>query len=215
MTIFRLFANATVALIDTGSKKLLITCAHVWHEFLDYRQGVPTARLYTIFANGFGFPIHLADEPLDVDQGIDLAVFEAKPENWDMGHKEFYRIDRWPIPKAKNGDPLIFLGFPGAARDTLSGFGNFQYASFGMIVSDVSDRKLVIVGRHSDGQLLDNFGNKVPPMSVGGLSGSPAYVRDGKARFLLTGFVQMGRTSSDDIFLTHASFLNRDGTLRH
>lgn len=208
-------ANGTIALLDTGSKKLLVTCAHVWQGFVDYKLSVPTARLCTIFASGFGFPINLGDEPIDFDDGLDLAVFEAKPEKWNMGHKEFYRIDRWPIAKAKTKDPITFVGFPGAGRDAKAGLGNFGYASFGMIVSDVSDRKLVIAGRHSDGHLLDNQGNKLPPMSIAGLSGSPAYVRDGKARFLLAGFVQMGRTSSDDMFLTHAAFLKRDGTLRH
>lgn len=210
-----IYANGTVALVDTGKKKLLITCFHVWEQFQEYKREVPGGCLCTVFANGFGHPINLVEEPLDQDAGIDLVVFEAKPALWNMGYKEFYRVERWPIPRAKANDPIAFVGFPGACRNTTADFGNFGYSSFGLVVSDVSDRKLVIAGRYSDGCLLDNDGNKLPPISMGGLSGCPAYVRDGKARFLLAGFVQMGRTSCDDLFLTHATFLNPDGTLKH
>jgi hypothetical protein len=153
---------------------------------------------------------------IDSEPGIDLVVFRARPEAWDMGYKEFYRIDRWPIPRAKVHDPIAFIGFPGGGRRTSDRVGNFTYSAFGLSVSDVSDRKLVIAGKSNDTRsLCDNDGNAIPPISMGGLSGSPAYVRTGTAQFRLAGFVQMGRASSDDIFLTHASFLNRDGTLIH
>jgi hypothetical protein len=209
-------ASATVALLDAGLKKLLVTCFHVWDEFLDYRASTPSACLCTVFVNGFGPPVVVRDEALvDSDPGVDLAIFQASPEEWDMGCKEFYRIERWPIPNARVGDPIAFIGFRGAGRYTSHGVGNFTYSAFGLSVSDVSDRKLVIAGGSSDKRSLwDNNGNAISPISMGGLSGSPAYVRTGTEGFLLAGFVQMGRTSSDDIFLTNASVLNRDGTLR-
>jgi hypothetical protein len=132
-----------------------------------------------------------------------------------MGRKEFYRVERWPIPKAKVGDPITFVGFPGKARVTTDELGNFQYSAFGLTVSAVSERKFVITGKGPNrGILRDNGGNIVPPMALGGMSGSPAYVRDRRAGFQLAGFVQMGNTSSDDLFFTSASFLNRNGTLR-
>lgn len=208
-------ANGTVALLDTGQRKVLVTCFHVWDEFQTYKRKVPTGCLCTVFVGGFASPISIPDDALiDSDKGLDLAVIEATPNIWDMGYKEFCQTDRWPIPKAKVGSPIAFVGFPGAARITDEHIGNFQYSAFGVTVSDVSDRKLAIAGKGKGrGRLLDNAGNEVPPISMGGLSGAPAYVRDGNARFLLAGFVQMGRTSSDDLFLTHANALNRDGTL--
>jgi hypothetical protein len=207
-------ANGTTALLDTGQRKVLVTCFHVWDEFQIYSDKIPTACLCTIFSNGFRFPIGIpATALIDSDEGLDLAVIEATPEIWDMGYKEFYRIERWPIPKAMVGSPIAFVGFPGEARITNEHGGNFQYSAFGVTVAGVSDRKIVIAGKGEPGNLLDNDGNKLPPMLMEGLSGAPAYARDGKARFLLAGFVQMGKTSSDDLFLTHASVLNRDGTL--
>jgi hypothetical protein len=210
-------SNGTVALLDTGQKKILVTCSHVWEAFQKYRDDTLTGCLCTVFANGPGWPVVIPGEAMiDSDAGLDLVVFEARPAAWNMGYKEFYRIDQWPIPKAKKDDPVGFIGFPGKARQTGQGIGNFGYASFGLGVSDVSDRGLVIArAPNSEGHLVDNDGKELPPLDVGGLSGSPAYVRDRKARFLLAGFVRMGATTSDDIFLTHAAFLNRDGTLKH
>jgi hypothetical protein len=91
---------------------------------------------------------------------------------------------------------------------------DFRYSFFGSIVSDVSDRKLIIAKRGT-ARLLDNDNRDIPPINIGGLSGSPAYIRKVGGSFELAGFVQMGAMSNSDIFLTHATFVNRDGTLQH
>jgi len=52
--------NAPVALIDGRQRTFLVTCCHVLDEFNDYRKSVRTARLATVFANGFGEPVLLA-----------------------------------------------------------------------------------------------------------------------------------------------------------
>lgn len=207
--------NGTLALIDGGQRTFLVTCCHVWDGFIDYRNRVSTARLASVFADGFGAPILLAEERLiDCDRELDLAVFEASPADWNCGHKEFYRPDRWPIPCAKQGSPIAFVGFAGAGRHAQGAIGDFRYSAFGLTVTSSSDRKMVLAMDQSHGQLRDNDGQPTSAMPMGGLSGSPAYVRSMTGRFSLAGFVQMGQTSDDDIFLTHASFLNQDGTLR-
>ncbi len=207
--------NGTVGLIDTGDKELLVTCQHVWAGFQKFKTEHLTARLATVFANGFGHPVTIPESALiDADAALDLATFEATPEQWDMGSKEFFKTIRWPIPRARRGNPLIFLGFAGEGRRTSSTFGLFSYSSFTLSVADSSDRKIVVAkggGRH---ELIGRDGKPMPPMAMGGLSGSPAYVLKGLGCFELAGFVQMGETSADDIFLTHASFLNRDGTIQ-
>lgn len=208
-------ANGTVGLIDTGQKKLLVTCAHVWTEFENFRAKNPSAQLAVIFADGFGHPEYITNErPLDYDQDLDLAVFEAHPESWNMATKQFYRIDRWPVPKVRQGDLIAFLGFAGVGRHTGPGFGAFNYSFFGLSVTASSDRKVVLDDQTSSRKLFDNEGNSIPPMEMGGMSGSPAYVRSRWGTISLAGFVQMGRTSDGMIFLTHAAFLNADGTLQ-
>jgi hypothetical protein len=209
-------ANGTIALLDTGEKLVLMTCNHVLDAFHEYKQKQGTGCLCTVFDGYVRRPIVIDENTvIDADQGVDLAVFPAFPQSWPMGTKEFYRVERWPIPKAKVGDPISFIGFPGNARVTTDALGNFQYSSFGLTVSDVSDRKFVIRGDGPDrGRLEDNDGNLIQPIALRGMSGSPAYVRDKRAGFQLAGFVQMGDSSSDDLFFTHASVLNRDGSLR-
>lgn len=205
-------ANGTVGLIDTGQKKLLVTCAHVWTGFEDLRLTHPSSQLAVIFASGYAKPERINKTNLiDFDAGLDLAVFEACPE-WNMGHKEFYRITRWPVPQAKVGQPIAFLGFAGTGRKTSAHWGQFSYSVFGLSVNCTSDRKLV-TNSPSKGTLFFDDGKPIGPIDIRGMSGSPAYVRDRKGGFNLAAFVQMGHMSDDSIFLTHASFLNPDGTL--
>ena len=75
-------ANGTVALVDTGERKLLVTCSHVWDEFEEYMQGFPAACLCTVFASGWGHPIRLRKGPVQIDRDIDLAVSDAWPRLW-------------------------------------------------------------------------------------------------------------------------------------
>ncbi len=46
--------NATLALVDTGLRQLLVTCCHVWHGFIDYADQHPGAQLATVFHSGYG-----------------------------------------------------------------------------------------------------------------------------------------------------------------
>ena len=210
-----IYANGTVGLIDTGKKKLLVTCAHVWSEFLNYRSKNPLARLSVIFENGPGLPEQILDSSLlGFDDGIDMAVFEAHPERWRMGKKQFHRVPFWPIPKARDGDLVAFLGFSGRSRKTNPQLGMFNYSVFGMTVTNSSDRKIIFASPEGGRRVLNNDDNPVPGLSIGGMSGSPAFVRDHFGEFHLTGFIQMGRDSSSHIFATHAFFLNADGSLR-
>jgi hypothetical protein len=207
-----IYANGTLALVDTGELKLVVTSSHVWDEFQKYKQEVPTACLCSVFASCWGYSVRLPEQPLYIDREIDLVVFEAMPGSWKMGCKEYYRVERWPIPKAAVKDKIEFMGFPGKYRETAVNSANFGASYFEFEVLAVSDRKIVSAGA-SDHRFLDNDDKEVPPIEMGGLSGSPGYVRDTKGRLSLVGFVQMGETSSDYLFLTHAAFLRRDGTL--
>ena len=59
--------NGTAALIDTGIRRILVTCEHVWSEFLKFRLEYSEARLATVFRYGHGSP-----------QGVWLAVKESQ-----------------------------------------------------------------------------------------------------------------------------------------
>ena len=206
--------NGTVALLNTGRRKLLVTCHHVWSGFEEYRKEHPSARLGTVFADGFGQPVFVDElAMLDWDEGLDILIFEAAPHRWPMGGKEFFRIHHWPIPKAQKGEIVAFLGFAGEGRNTAGNIGQFSYTFFGLSITDSSYGRAVLAKDSSPRHLYHDDGTPRTPMRMGGLSGSPAYVRDRTGAFSLTGFVSMGNTSADDIFLTHAAFINPDGSL--
>jgi hypothetical protein len=206
--------NATVGLIYTGQKKLLVTSAHVWTGFQDYKSENPRASLAVLFVNGPGHPEFLDESFLiDYDADLDLAVFDTSPK-WHVGRKEFYTVFKWPISKAYEGDKIAFLGFAAIGREITHYEGRFSYSSFGLVVTSVSDRKLFIDNSDKENPVLNNFGEVVKKVELGGMSGSPVYVLNAQGNFRLVGFVQMGRTTDNPIFVTHAHFLNKDGTLK-
>lgn len=213
-----IYANGTVGLVDTGEKKLLITCAHVWDGFLDFRLKHPSAQLAVTFSGGIGPPEILDRDPWALDRDLDLAVFTAKPDTWQMGLKTFYKIPSWPVPESVVGNAVAFQGFPGVGRRTSAFVGEFRYSFFGLGVSSVSRRRVMLSKSRGDRQLRDNAGNAIPPISIGGISGSPAYVlarmtNSPVVDFRLAGIVVEGSTSDGTVFLTHLSALRPDGTL--
>ena len=205
--------NGTAALIDTGSRKLLVTCEHVLSEFLNFRAGNSEAVLVAVFRNGCGLQI-LLDSLIDHDEKLDLAVFDASFPKQTLDYKGFYRIHRFPVADPRPRQPISFVGFPSEARrsPTPGILGNFGYASFGLTVSDVSD-SLIILANTDPRILRDGAGNVVPPINVGGMSGAPAYTRTSSGGFNLVGFVRAGNNSNTDIRLSKASFLREDGSL--
>jgi hypothetical protein len=206
-------ANGTVALIDTGSRRVLVTCEHVWSYFVNFRIEHKEARFAVVFRNGPGLPIHVDDASLiDCDTELDLAVFDAGLFDEAKGFKEFYRIYRFPVVDPKPRQPISFVGFPGEARRGSEVVGHFGYSSFGLTVSDVSSSLIVLA--NTDPRILrDNHGNQVPPIDIGGMSGAPAYTRTSSGGFNLVGFVRAGNNSNTDIRLSKASFLREDGKL--
>jgi hypothetical protein len=208
-----IYANGTVALIDTGRRKLFVTCDHVWSEFANFRKDNADARMAVICRTGACVPIYIDDATLiDCDKELDLAVFDANSAEKTMIYKEFYKIYRFPIADPKPGKPISFIGFPAEARRVTEELGNFGYSSFGLIVSDVSD-SMILLANNDPRILRDNRGNQAPPGDIGGMSGAPAYVRPLSGGFDLAGFVRAGDRSDTDIRLSKASFLREDGSL--
>jgi hypothetical protein len=206
-------ANGTVALIDTGSRKILVTCAHVWFEFLKFRQENNGAILSMKFRYGRGALTGILDAALiDCDEQLDLAVFATNLPEDILGHKRFFKIDNFPIADPKPRQPISCVGFPGEARRVSETGMNFGYASLGLTVSDVSHSQILLAS--NDPRVLrDGVGRLAAPINLGGMSGAPAYTRTASAGFNLAGFVRAGNKSDSDIRLSKASFLRQDGRL--
>lgn len=220
--------NGTYSLIDTGKNQLLVTCHHVWQAYLDCRTKNPDAALCINLGDGdasitFNFPErHLISDDAD----LDLAVFDFEPSQIrangiKINHqKEWFVVRRWPILKARDGDHIVLMGFPGERVKKEGIHCTFRTQVLPLKISHAGDK---VIYAFNEGPNVEVFNDT--KSWLGGLSGSPAYAlgNDGAS---LVGFVKSGfkqteankSLSSDSIFsgsllLTHANFLQQDGTL--
>jgi hypothetical protein len=113
--------NGTYSLIDTGEKRLLVTCQHVWQAYLDCRSANPDAALGLTLGEGDASIAFASPEGqlIEVDADLDLAVFDFEPSqvhlnNVRVNHqKDWFPIRQWPISKIGEGEYVALMGFPG------------------------------------------------------------------------------------------------------
>jgi hypothetical protein len=218
--------NGTFSLIDTGERRLLITCHHVWQAYLDCRAENADATLGINLGDGdgsiaFAFPER---QLIDSDAELDLAMFDFEPSQIRVNkasvnhQKDWFPVPHWPIPKIGEGEYVALMGFPGKRITKEGMLCTFSTQVLPLKVSGIGHKQLFIL---NEGENVEVF-NDVKGW-LGGLSGSPAYTL-GENGASLIGFVKSGfkegeeGSASDSIFsgslsLTHACFLQRDGTL--
>lgn len=199
--------NGSFGLIDTGEKKLLVTCFHVLDFYENEKARNPSAIMAVVL--GTGYKTQLFDLPLvDSNPDIDLAVFDwgERPSE----EKSFLPVRQFPIPQAQIGGAIVLQGFPRTQREGTQTSGSFGAFFFGGTITAVNDRTILVAsGEHSLTSV--DTGEPLEPIELSGISGSPAYTfRNG---WKLAGFVRGGKTTQHSLFLTHASFINPDGTL--
>lgn len=221
--------NGTYSLIDTGQRRIMVTCHHVWQAFLDCRADSPKAVLCLSLGEGdaniaFTFPER---QLIDTDPDLDLAVFDFGPNQLLVNEarvnhqKNWFRIQQWPIPKASNGDYLVLMGFPGKRVKKDGRLCQFTTQAIPLKLSGVGHKELLILNQAENVEVFNDIKNW-----LGGLSGSPAYTLNPQGASL-AGFVKAGYKRPDSVspntgknslfagslLLTHAQFLQPDGTL--
>jgi hypothetical protein len=218
--------NGTFSLIDTGERRLLITCHHVWQAYLDCRTKNPDAILGINLGDGdasiaFAFP---GRQLIEADPDLDLAVFDFEPGQIRVNgvpvkhQKDWFPARQCPIPKIGEGQYVALMGFPGKRITKEGMLCTFSTQVLPLKVSGVGRKQLYILNEGENAEVLNDIKSW-----LGGLSGSPAYAlgEDGAS---LIGFVKSGHKPSEDagshdsifsgsLSLTHACFLRRDGTL--
>ena len=222
----QMIGNGTYALIDTGKKRVLVTCCHVWDEYEKHHD----ANLETVLAVslGDGNSCIKFNNPenhrISIDRDLDLVVLEFEPEAVPVSHnKSWFRISKWPIPRIEKGSHIVTMGFPGAWRKTDGVNCVFKRVVIPFAVTDVSNIGIAAFSDGKNNQVLNDMKD-----SLGGISGSPAYCLNEKRELCLVGFVKSGVEETDApnrkyqsspdspvpaVFFTHASFLQSDGSL--
>ena len=222
----QMIGNGTYALIDTGEKRLLVTCCHVWDEYEKHHDANSETVLAVSLGDGdsniaFKNPkSHL----VSIDRDLDLVVLEFEPKEIPVSHnKSWFRVSDWPIPRIEKGSHIVTLGFPGDWRRTAGVECVFRRVAIPLSVTDVSKYSIAAFSDGKNDQVLNDMKD-----SLGGISGSPAYRLNEKSELCLVGFAKSGSEKTDApnrkyqsspdsplpaVFLTHASFLQPDGLL--
>lgn len=202
--------NGTFGLVDTGEKKVLVTCHHVWDELQKARREDSTIRLLAGLDRNP--PVVLdPSQLLDHDESLDIATYDVEPLLAACAGRKFYALNQNPAPSVEKGDQLVFAGYPGQFRSSTDEGVQLGRVMYKVSVSDVSGLRFV-----ADISRIKVAYNRKPEPEVretphGGISGSPCFRLRGDRPLHLVGFatsVCLGILS-----FTDARCLNPDGTI--
>lgn len=203
-------ANGSFGLVDTGTKKLLVTCNHVWREFHNLKKAHVDLNLCACL--DMKNPVVLNfNKPISQNERLDLAVFDMEAFLPACIGRVFYRLKYLDFPKIRVGSPIAFVGYPGMYRSEQEcgiTFGRTAHAAF---VGDVNESTGVAdVSRMMDSNRKFNRrpGQENP---YGGISGCPCYLIRKSYQAELAGFVT--EEGMDLLRFTLANCINPDGTI--
>ena len=137
-----IIANGTFGLVDTGERRLIVTCWHVWDFYEDEKARNPDAVMALVLGTGFK-TYAVTPTLIDADRDIDLAVFQGDGPEPD--EKAFFPVRQFPIPRAEAGAIIVLQGFPGAERKGTESRGRFGAFFFGGTVTAVNERKILVM----------------------------------------------------------------------
>ncbi len=212
--------GGTVSLVDTGSRALLVTCAHVYDYFSDYRKSNPNA-LFVLAGGRGNNPVDITSAKLiDIERkSVDIAVLEPTsgfdPRSLDA---DFFQASTWPPPRPQTGDLGFFIGYPGIHRKPSNRGLEIRSMPFNDFISSVSSRHLVFADEEGDRTVYIYIEGLKKYGSIGGVSGSAVY-SFGKTESListctLVGFVYEATSGvSSTILCHHADFIGNDGKI--
>ncbi len=170
--------NGTVAFVDTGSTKLIITNDHVYKRFKELKQEEPELRMF-ITGSTPTTVIELQEEHL-VDHGgksADLAIFSlANPMQAENIGKAYFRADPWPPQRPDAEIPAVIIGFQGAHRVPVGSNLQINLTVLCDKISSSSQRHLILVDEDQARRtvkLNPALGDLGP---LGGMSGSPVFI---------------------------------------
>jgi hypothetical protein len=211
-----IIANGSFGLVDTGEKKLLVTCCHVWDEFQKKCCEYPELKL-CVFLNGNlstgARAVVLNYLPIDQDKHLDIVTFDLKPLLSECHKRRFYPLNQNPPPRLTKGDRIVMKGYPGIARSSNSEGLDFGTITYACEVSDISGLKVVADISKAATEFYEQPARTLKPGASphGGISGSPCFLVQDNRPVQLVGFV------TDDwqncLWFIHARCLNPDGRI--
>lgn len=202
-------------LIDTGTRRILVTCWHVWRRFKEIAQKCPKVRI----GMSRGIEREMANitnlELIDKDEGLDLAILDAGDPDLIAGtRRRFLECSSWPPPRPKVGEFLHAMGYPGCERKTAPDLENLQLVTCTVadFIVNVGDRNISIADEENIREVFGDRQSLQEGFRMDGMSGCPAYViRDSPE---LVGIVYEANEALNGIVIAvHADFIMSDGRI--
>jgi hypothetical protein len=216
--------RGSFALVNAGTRDVFVTCFHVLEALREAWEKDPSALMVAYSAMEHHGRTMLAEyntfELIDESKSLDVAIFRGLLDRiliFDLPDRELidYRASYLEDPKA--GEPVMIVGYPGANVSLSPELADLGYMQIGYTASSVSDRYVVLANESGTRKFSDYSVPSRQGVSLGGLSGSPAFVlREQRPRFI--GIVSESGdtgTTDDTIFVSRLGCLKPDGTLDH
>jgi hypothetical protein len=206
--------SASFGLVDTGQKKLLVTCWHVLFGEGGFKDVHSTNPAF-LFGIGFGGtkPVSLNYEDLmekkvDDDRRCDLVTFDVS-DALDLvaaSNLEFYNLKANRPPSVEIEDVLYFIGFPSKGRiENETSVGHIRQP-FGLQVAQVNESNFMAS--------VTNL--KLDKTDYGGISGAPCFVVQEGRPIRLVGFATgYGDRVLNMLQFTYARCIGEDGIIRY
>jgi len=201
--------NGTFALVNTGRKRLLVTCCHVWDQFKQLQTEHPDLKFCVCASLKQPWALHKIDSMwVDDDRKCDLVTFDIgclESECAACG-LNFFNIQENPPPKLSEGDTIYLIGFPGKGREDNEDSVGFP-------------RQAIAVNATQVGQfsfLADLSKRKMETSFFAGISGAPCFACSANRPIKLVGFATgFAPNSLGMLQFTYASFIQPDGIIRY
>jgi hypothetical protein len=206
--------SGTFGLIDTGQKKLLVTCWHVVFGpggFQEVHSNNSDFRFGVGFGGQYSHSIaykDLMEMMVDESRRCDLATFDVS-DALDLvaaSNLEFYNLKANRPPKIQVSDVLYLIGFPSKDRiENEKSVGHIR-TPFGVQASYIGESTF-----QADVKNLP-----LNETDYGGISGAPCFIVNESSVVRLVGFATgYSGPSMNMLQFTYARFIGEDGIIRY
>ena len=200
-----MYDAATALLIDTGTRRLLVTCEHVLREYQSQQLKNPSMILALNLGDG-DKTVELPD-PTSPKRLIassttsDLVVFDYRGlDSASISNRNYLPVNLDELERPSKGDAVVFIGFPRKFRKVDQACATFVAIPIPLVVSDITPSTILCSCEGDNKEVFADMGER-----FGGFSGGPVFAAASNGKLQLVGFVR--EKASFGLLITPATCL--------
>jgi hypothetical protein len=207
--------RGTFTLLRLAGRDVFVTCFHVYEAFRQLEVQNSSARLVAYLTSCSRFTELNGFSLIDYEnRSLDVAIFGGLESSIELPGMEFLDYESSYLADPVVGDQVCIVGYPGANVLLNTNTVEFGLMQLCFRVSSVSERQVILANEYRDRRFTDFVDPTRRSISLGGLSGSPAFVtRNNRPRFV--GIVTDCSDREQTIMISRLGCLLPDGTLNH